>query len=185
MAGSYTAAWEGKQALCGVTASLKSHSATTAFHLPHTSPCPAGKKHYTHYRITKRTISMKNSRDLKSSQTALVGSLHWPTEVKNIKSLSLPQKMKTMDVGTQVGFISMSVTNHFHCLSSMIQTKHQILSSWRLQCLVFVQTKSTNWLSTLAVTSELATITGFVHQRALVHKCKMFRTYLGHTDNHI
>lgn len=66
MAASYTAT--AKHAMCGVSASLNSRSATAAFHLPHTTPSPASQKHHTHthHRIIKRTISMKSSRDLQS-----------------------------------------------------------------------------------------------------------------------
>lgn len=63
MAGSNAAAWEGKQALRCVTASLNSHIATGAFHLPHTLLPALLAENITHYRITKWTISMKNGRD--------------------------------------------------------------------------------------------------------------------------
>lgn len=41
MAASYTAT--AKRAMCGVSASLNSRSATAAFHPPHTTPSPASK----------------------------------------------------------------------------------------------------------------------------------------------
>lgn len=84
MAASYTAT--AKRAMCGVSASLNSRSATAAFHPPHTTPSPASEN------ITNTIVLLNEQLAWKAAETYRV----WLPDAENEASDKIQSNIPTM-----------------------------------------------------------------------------------------